>query len=608
MPLSAISVAKADFDRSGWETIIAQSELRLCSSYYPLFGAAANEATARGDMPVQNVFILLNSIASLRLRADSRDEPFAPLFVQQASRSAAIEDFGEDHLHFFAQIGPEVADAELRARIADVVWVRTHDFRNAQLAIMAYVGAAQNLEHNDGWHWVSERYQRALALARSIGTRQGYVERVVGSLEDSITKSDESGQAFVATDLMELLLESRKGDPGKYIAISERLAAQAETEPYWEIARHAWKLKARWHAIANESENERAALIRAAETYVLQAETARVRPGQGYLVAAHHLQSAIEAYRRIDGTKARREELHRLLLDYERESLTEIKTISHPIDLSNIAGHAEQAVKGKSLRDAVFTLVRLCSPPSVGRLRQQVQENAEKFPFQHVISTVAAGPGGKIVARKPSMLIGTPEEVEAATRAEMFAQAARLQQINAAGIIDPARRQIDLEHNIHVADFLGLVSDNPFVPPGRELIYARGLHAGITGDFLMATHLLIPQVDNSLRYILDQHGVRTSNLSADGIQEEFDLGTTLGLPELIPLLGEDLVFDLKGLLIERFGTNLRNSTAHGLLDHDAFYSVQAIYFWWLALGLCCLPLSINLRPTQEQTNPSKPEA
>jgi len=58
---------------------------------------------------------------------------------------------------------------------------------------------------------------------------------------------------------------------------------------------------------------------------------------------------------------------------------------------------------------------------------------------------------------------------------------------------------------------------------------------------------------------------------------------------LVKLFGADLVFDLRGLLIEPLGGKLRHAMAHGLLDADAFSSAQAAYLWWLALHLYCLP-------------------
>jgi hypothetical protein len=120
------------------------------------------------------------------------------------------------------------------------------------------------------------------------------------------------------------------------------------------------------------------------------------------------------------------------------------------------------------------------------------------------------------------------------------------------------------------------------------MIYARGLHAGLTGDFLVATHLLAPQLENSIRYLLSQEDTIVSKLTSQGIQDERDLNTLFKeyRTELIALFGKDLAFDLEGLLVEHFGSNLRNEIAHGLMSYDKFISLQSSYLWWLTLRLC----------------------
>lgn len=147
-----------------------------------------------------------------------------------------------------------------------------------------------------------------------------------------------------------------------------------------------------------------------------------------------------------------------------------------------------------------------------------------------------------------------------------------------------------MDHNVRIDDFLGIVFNSPFVPPGREYIYAQGLHAGLTGDFLVAANLLIPQIENSIRYLLIKQDVITSGLDAQGIQDERSLNTTLYLPETINILTEDITFDLQGLLVERSGSNLRNRMAHGLIDQNGFFQPEVVYLWWLTLRLCCLPI------------------
>jgi len=77
-------------------------------------------------------------------------------------------------------------------------------------------------------------------------------------------------------------------------------------------------------------------------------------------------------------------------------------------------------------------------------------------------------------------------------------------------------------------------------------------------------------------------------------QNHYDLNVMLNNDslekKLTSVLGENLVFELKGLIGQHFGANLRNESAHGTLGvnefNSGFYGLQLIYLWRLALRLC----------------------
>ena len=137
-------------------------------------------------------------------------------------------------------------------------------------------------------------------------------------------------------------------------------------------------------------------------------------------------------------------------------------------------------------------------------------------------------------------------------------------------------------------DMLALVANSTFVPSNRARLFAQGLLAGFEGDFAVASHLLIPQIENGLRHVLSARGHRVSGLDQYGVQDEMDLNELLPtyVGALEAIFGEDTAFDLRGLLVERFGTNLRNRLAHGLLTYEDVQSPRGAYLWWLALRLC----------------------
>jgi hypothetical protein len=253
---------------------------------------------------------------------------------------------------------------------------------------------------------------------------------------------------------------------------------------------------------------------------------------------------------------------------------------------------AKEAVAGKRIHEAFFILANMPLSPDVDHLREAVEAINRVTPLQHLIAKLRKDNTGRVVGRKPETLSSTPD------KSELFEYAVLYQQFNVITFIEPVREQINLEHDAQVDDLLPVVSHAPFVPPGREYIYARGLHAGLKGDLLVAAHLLVPQIEHSVRYMLSQRGIVTSKFNDRDLQMEFDLNTTLTKyhAELAAILGNNIVFDLQGLLVEKFGSNLRNLVAHGLLDYHDFSS-QVLYLWWLTLHLI-LPVSDVITPQE----------
>jgi hypothetical protein len=345
----------------------------------------------------------------------------------------------------------------------------------------------------------------------------------------------------------------------------------------------------------------------AAETYVKEAESALKRTTPSYTVASHFLQAAVEAFRSIRGSKeetvdakARAEEVHRLLLQYQEETRNEMITSSHEMDISELVEEARNHVRGKDFQEALFALSLLGSPTNVPQLRKQVQQQAQEFVASHLFPIVMMNEMGKVVARQPgSILSNNPEEAEAATRFEMCRNAFYHQNLQAQAYVEPARYQITLEHNVRLNDILSIISHSPFVPPEREYLFAKGLYAGLTGDFFTSTHILIPQIENSVRYLMWRRGIITSGLDDSGIQNEHNLNSTLFRPEITSIFDENTIFDLKCLLVEHAGSNLRNRMAHGLISDGEFMSPLMSYIWWLTLRLCCLPILIHQQRVEQ---------
>lgn len=587
-----LDITKKDFIKSGWQDVVNASEKKECFAYIKGFCQRAQEAEEVGKIREQNIFKILAEVTIVDIRRTHRqlkEEDFAKI------------NLTDKHLNFLLEIAPEISDPELQARVANILWSKQRNYPMAKLAVNAYIKSAIKLEDFTAiklgiptkWIGCYDRIERAFQLAKKINYQ---VEKVVEYIEKVLERYEGEDPLWLSAKLMELLQKNKLGCPKKYATLAEKAALLSESSYDWDRARSYWEIKAKWHQIEKDKENERAALMLAAETYFQQVEKALKNNQIFYLAASKNLQKAIEAFRNIPGTKeetvaakARAEEAHKLLLQYQEKSKKKwITNYSDTVDFTEVLEKARKIVRGEKLEDALFSLALSTNFAEVSQLKKQIEQIVYDFPVFPIMKKEKINQNGKVVDRQ-KVETTQFEELKAAMEFEMYNTSASYQSIQAQVLIDPAREQINLEHSVEIKDFFPIVSNNPFVPPKRKLLFAKGLYAGLTGDFYTSTHILIPQIENAIRYLLWKQGALPSSYDDKGIQKEYNLNKILYLPEMADIFDEDTLFDLRGLLVENSGSNLRNRMAHGLLDDDDFLSPLMSYLWWVTLRLCCLP-------------------
>lgn len=160
----------------------------------------------------------------------------------------------------------------------------------------------------------------------------------------------------------------------------------------------------------------------------------------------------------------------------------------------------------------------------------------------------------------------------------------------------PIQLRVDLQHLLH----------NPATPHGHEGLWALGLQRGLDGDFASAASLVVPQIEHWVRVRLKERGSHTMVTDERGVETENGLGTLLDDPQASDAVGLPLLFELKALLTDQVGPNLRNEIAHGLVDDQALGSPAAVAAWWLALKVVMLPLAASF--SSQQRDPDGGEA
>lgn len=211
----------------------------------------------------------------------------------------------------------------------------------------------------------------------------------------------------------------------------------------------------------------------------------------------------------------------------------------------------------------------------------EATELLRKYPLSQGLGGRQLGAGGRVTGIMDT-LIGKENDEDALVGrmrdgSNRYWQAAVIEQVL------PFLEQMSLEHAPSIEDLFDFVAPKPFVAPDRETMFALGLRAGYYGDWFESVHILVPQVENALRWLLESTGEIVYGQYASGIQDYMKFEQVLAHARTAQILGEDVVFDIAGLLTDRLGANLRNRLAHGLLEWTSGDVNHAVYLWWLVL-------------------------
>lgn len=602
-----IIVTANDIQRYDWQARLNVVERKECRYYWVALGTAAEECKVKGDDVGQRVFSFFSGVASFRPNYDGVGNPYLSMWsFPNGEHSLCAEELTESELVALKGIVDGITDPEFQARVADVLWVLKKDFKAAQIAVRAFLASAQRLRESNLVFPHNERLRRAAQICANKGFEEERAE-VFSAIESAIDgfKKQEKPD-HICHNLMKVLLLVRQGDPAKYALLSEELARACADKGDWHLSEIYWQLAEEWYRRDKKEADVQRCQLAAAECNIPHGEAELLN--QGSFSAAHWYGRGVEALRRAKADPKRIKEVHQRFLELQQQGVSEMKPFEPGFENDPDFRAAEAVtqkeadafVRGVDFQTAIKRFVLIREPTNLEDLKKVHADISKNLIADKLFGSSIIDHTGKIADWIPPKNFDSEETDQEAIRKRLYNQARMTNwPIRVVWVFEPARMAILDEHPISQQELLYLVLNNPFIPQGHEGIYLRGLQAGFLGDWLVAMHLLIPQIEASVRHVLQQRGIITSTLDVEGIQQERDINQLLWLSETEKIFGVDLMFDLRGILIERFGYNLRNQLAHGLLPEGGYYREASVYLWWLILRLCWIGFRLANLPDDE---------
>ena len=576
---------------SGWRELLAASPRDGYLGAYQAFRNEARLARSSGDNSRADALELLSAVCSMHLKRGSYNAPFGALIVMPTWRTTLPEDLRPELLSELVAFAESIDDPLLRARVFDVAWIRLSPRRPADAgrAIEAYRALAARQPEDA--HETTEYLVRALELAKMLN-RQDDRAAIVEGMAASVVQKRSSA---VTNSRLLLEFRERRADASLFAnALSEEAARHTDAGDFLRAQDYLIEAT-KWAALTRDRKLTASVASALASAYESEALARVSGESPSHIAALHFYERAIQTLRTIPrslraslGIALRIEALLARLAESGELSLEEMGQISTgEIDISDMVAGAKAAVRDRPLAEALLRLARISQLHAASQLHATAEELAKNSPLRLLMGGSSISCDGRIVAKRPGLPIGDSSGPEhaAVLRAEMIQHYQILIGLAVEGRIVPALQVINLEHVVHEADLLFICERSPIVPRGRERAFARGLLAGFDRDFLVAAHVLAPQVENLVRWHLQKAGVRTTVTDENGITQQMGLGALMALPQTATIIGENCAFEIEALFCDANGPNLRNDIAHGLVDDDAAFSRYSVYAWWLVLHL-----------------------
>lgn len=561
-----------------------------------VFQEATQSAKASGDAAAVRAYSVLAVICSYHFNSN-RTDAFSPQMIMDGRRSLIPSDYIGEQQDALTYIAELIDHPLLRARIADSCWHTSRKLHNmAELASRSYLDAVESFfagsllyQYESDFEVPSkvvDLIERAFAIYASTGKRKS----IPIEARETFTKAYD-----ITKDKLNLIAFHRLSSLGQNFGLLEwvdiakdavSMATAAKDKQYAEAVKKVWLHAAYAYSKFGDKDASTQCSVKAVE------QTLRMRDAIGSAMAkASWTRDAIGELRSIGGMTERINELKLELQEYEEDSLSELGEFSIPVDLTDARQATIEGFEGLEVHEMLYRLAFAARPPEKISLHKNCLQKKNKYFLSSSMGKSYSDQEGKMIAQSPSAGFADKPSEEWFDH-ESLTEVGFHYHVETEAFIKPACITMTQNECIDERHLEPLVYHSAFVPPGHEAIFALGFARMIQGDMLSAVHALIPQLENSLRYVLTNRGSRTAKLNVDLTQEDQSLSQMHSnrKEELEQAFGKDITYMLHLLFNLKGGPMLRHEMAHGKLTASNCYSAPCVYACWLMFHITCSPL------------------
>jgi len=295
------------------------------------------------------------------------------------------------------------------------------------------------------------------------------------------------------------------------------------------------------------------------------------------LVLTSWLEGLYHTYRQY-GLKEEADRVSIQIKELGKKRLNELKKIEakEGISKEKLEKFVNQLIEGDM--KTALKRVAIYYIPKKNKALKQLRYISKTAPFFSFLPKEIIDPEGRVIST-----IGSIEDDISGNLIFQISQ-------NMLFMVSFLRRTIQAlikKFNLKTESIVDYLYESPVFDEGKKEFFIKGIDAYLKGDFLVALHILIPQIEAVIRNLAEKIGVPVLKPSRAGGFNYRLLDDLLRDENICKVLTEDLCLYLRTLLTDPRGWNLRNNICHGISSFQEFnqYTADRIFHVLLCLAL-----------------------
>lgn len=479
----------------------------------------------------------------------------------------------------------EIKEVELKAKICDYLWINFKNYECSKEAYSIYIKLANDKNFNSE---VQFNYLvRAFGIFIDTGKNKEKLENIKQTVLYYITENI-NDESYKSTYLIKMFIKAKIKEFNFLIDIINRKIKIFEgkedlnlTISYYNLLEEVYCLKSNIALNRKTNDNNIINIRRKKVEYNLYC----ARRFEENFSKVNFYKEAINILKLIPDTENERVTLIKEMEPYQEEISKSMKEFSYSTDISELINNIMEKVKGKDLRFILTYYAVNIDFIKKNEIRDKFIEGINGNNLSLFLNKTVIDKRGKTKYILPGIMPQCNERAIIANIEEQYTQYAN---IYAQAYVLPILQYISKNFQVNEEVINKIIETNVFIPTNRKKSFQKGLLAGFKFDFMTALNILVPQVENAIRCLAEECGDVIYRSNEEGIEELITFNSILDLPNLNRVMEEDFIFNLKCVFTSKFGINMRNDIAHGILDDNEFNSQYAIYTWWFILKLVCI--------------------